>query len=428
MQLTLDFMKKLLTGFVALAFMASCEKHMDLPQTTDELLAKETLSKMALHLHDSIVPLDSTLFPKVSREQQKNQIASAFSHLYELNGLTFYLEPKNVYLGNNTLQSTSLGQEVVLGSRSPGNNAQLFYLQFLPASSGIPYLIRSYALGEPIGVGSYASAPNDYVVYTKQPSVTSLFGFSWDFYLNDAQDGFIIENQDIIGSGPGGPWDIFYHAIQANNGSLSLVRRNNASVLQQFNIIPNDEFIIQSVNLDLNNAQITATAPYALRDGTVSNGSSNNVTHNLTFTESEAEQSSFKETNGITTNKTGSVNLGISLFSVVDIGGSYSVQQGASQNLEYGANSTRTIQVQESYSIIVPPQTSVSYQFKAMRHQVNMAYSATIFGVTSSKTMNVTGVYSGVDYSSTFLEVTETPLTGRGSSRTYTIHLDDNVD
>jgi hypothetical protein len=413
-------MKKHLLFLSMLVLMFSCQNQGELEQYSPEGL--EELSTRSVVYNDSIVPLDSTLFPE--KPESSVRLASVFDHLYQLNGLSFYLQPKSVYQGLNTLQTTSLGQEVVLAARIPGNTSQLFYLQFLPASTGIPYLIRSQALGEVIGAGSYASDPNTYVLYTRNSGSTSLFGFSWDFYLNSAEDGYILENQDLIGSGPGGPWDIYHYALQAYNGNLSFVRRNNSSIFQQFNIVVDDEFTIKDVVLDVNAAMITATAPYILRSGTVSNNTSNNVTQNLTFTESEGETSSFRETNGITTYKTGSLNLGIKLFEVVDIGGSYSVQSGASQTIEYGQNSQRTITVSDSYTITIPPQTVVSYDYTAMRHQVNMPYTAILEG-QSNNVIESTGVYTGVDYSSTYLDVTETPMAGRsGTPRTYRVYPD----
>jgi len=161
-----------------------------------------------------------------------------------------------------------------------------------------------------------------------------------------------------------------------------------------------------------------------LRSGTVSNNTSSNITNSLTFTESKGEQSNFRQTSGITTTMTGSRNVGIN-FKVVNIGGSYSVQQGISQTVEYGSSETRTISVSESYTITVPPKTSVSYQFKAVRHLVDIGYTAQLYGVGTGKTINVRGVYSGVDYSSTYLDVIETPLSG-GLPKKYTVIFEKN--
>lgn len=376
---------------------------------------------------DSIIPLNPKDFPSVKKNNLQASQASTFSNLYELEGLEFYLQSKNSYLGNNTLQTNGKGQEVELTSYSSSNQAQLFYLQFLPASSGIPYLIYSFKEQTPIGAGSYSSDPDNYVLYTQQSGASSLFGFSWDFYLNPDENGYIIENQDLIGSGSGGPFDIFYYALESRNGNIDFVKRSNNSIYQQFNIIPNDEFNIESVTLNINDATITQSVPYVVKEGTVVNNSTNNVQQTLSFSETQTETASFKETNGITTTKTGSVSLGISIPDVVEIGGSYEFQQGQSQIVEYSNSTTSSIVVADSFNIIVPPNTTVSYQFRAIRHQALVGYTAELYGVNSQNTINITGVFSGVDYSSTYLEVTENPNGGSGGvssskSKTYKVY------
>jgi len=246
-------------AFIALFFIA-CEKQMDdFAEGSNEAL--EGTAPFIPVVQDSIVPLDSALFSQYEKVPKMNtaQYASIYEQLYELEGLNFYIQPKSVWFGKNTLQTTFSGGPVILGTKSSGNNQQLFYFQFLPASTGIPYLIKSYALNQPIGVGSYASNPSNYVLYTKSYNSNSLFGFSWDFYLNNNENGYIIENQDVIGSNGGSWWDIYHYAIQSQNGSLSMKPRNNASIYQHFNFVPNDMFNVQSVQLDFNDVIIKNT-------------------------------------------------------------------------------------------------------------------------------------------------------------------------
>lgn len=406
---------KTCASFILIIVTFSCAEEVEFDlANSDNLFPDEKYNPEGLLENENrtILPLDSSDFPKSEKTIFNQLNSSVFNHLYQLEGMTFFIQPKVSYLSNNTFQTDGLGRELTIKPQVAGRASQLFYFQFLPPSSGISYLIRSFALNEVIGAGSYSNNPDNYVLYTRSPGSSSLFGFSWDFYLNNNQDGFIIENRDILGSGPGGPWDIYNYALQAQSGNISFVRRNNSSIYQQFNIIPNDEFTIQSVNLDFNNAMIVGTNPYFLRSGSISNDGSTTITRNLSMTESQSEMSNFKETNGITTNKTGSLNIGLSLFDVVEIGGGYTVQRGRNQTIEYGASSNRTISVTESFTIPVPPRTFVSYRFVATRHRVNIGYTAELFGVNSNNTIEVSGMYSGVDYSSTYLEVTERPIDG----------------
>lgn len=422
-------MKKIYLLIFIMTILLSCSKEEELdPQFSDPSNMSKNLkvSKLDLALNDSIVPLNSEDFPDIKNNTHSLRNSSVFSELFQLDGISFYIKSKNSYFGKNTLQSTGKGNEVILATHSETNEAQLFYLEFLPASSGIPYLIYSYKEQSPIGAGSYASDPDNYVLYTQASGSSNLFGFSWDFYQNANNDGYIIENQDIIGSGPGGPWDIFYYALQSRSGNLDFIKRNNSSIYQQFNFIPNDEFTIEEVTLDYNNTNITGTVPLLLKTGTFINETTNNATEGLNLSVTNEEGTSFDESSGISTSKTGNVNVGISIFDVVEIGGSYTIQQGQQETVQYGENSSRTITSTDSYSFIVPPNTSVSYKYMAMSHSVDIGYTAKLKGVETEKIMNITGIYEGVDYSSRYLEITETPLNNRSTrkSKTYIVSLD----
>lgn len=404
------------------------------PQFSDPNMSKNSnatkVSEHNLVVNDSIIPLNPEDFPDIENETNASATqSSVFSDLFQLEGMAFFIKSKNNYFGNNTLQSTGIGKEVVLAPHSAASEAQLFYLEFLPASTGIPYLIYSYKEQAPIGAGSYASDPDNYVLYTRASGNSSLFGFSWDFYQNSNNDGYIMENQDIIGSGPGGWWDTFYYALQSRSGNLNFVRRNNSSIYQQFNFIPNDQFTIEEVTLDFNNTTITATAPLLLRTGTARNRTSSDLLEDFTWSETRVEGTDFNESNGISTNKTGSFNVGISVPEVVEIGGSYSVQQGEHQTVKYSENSSTTLAAIDSYNFTVPPNTYVIYEFMAVRHKVDVAYTIKLKGVEDEHIINLTGIYEGVDYSSTYLEVTEYPLNTNNTisatgTKTYIVYPD----
>ncbi len=418
-------MKKIFYSMVLACALFSCKKESNLQKAAVEPETQSSLKKMtSLHLAgDTIFQLDSTKFPKKPKKAAKLLTQDVFSDLYQLNGIDFFIQTKDSYFGKNTFQSQGRGQEVVLAPYNATNNAQLFRLQFLPASSGIPYLIYSSKEQAPIGAGSYASDPNRYVLYTQQSGSTSLFGFSWDFMLNASNDGYYFENQDILGTGPNGPWDIYNYVLDGTNGNISFNKLNN-SFAQQFNIIPNDEFTVQSVQVSADGAQITSTTPTVLRSGEFTNNTSGVVTRNLQFNESKTDASSFSETNGITTRKSGQVTVGVSLFKIINIGGNYTFEQGTQESMQYGTNSSRTVSLTEGYTINVPPNTVSTYEFKAMHHTVKLPYTATMQGVNTQKIINAGGVYSGVEYSTTSLVVSEHPVGARSAAptRTYVVY------
>lgn len=415
-------MKKIALSFLCVAVLFSCQKELELREEVEETL--KTAAKTG-NPNDYIVALDPAKFPK--QEKVSKRILSPddpSESLEQLDGIEFFIQSKDSYFGKNTLQTYGKGQEIKLMPYSPSDQNQLFYLRFLPATSGIPYMIYSFKEQSPIGVGSYSSSPDNYVLYTQAAGSTGTFGFSWNFDINDSKDGYFFKSEDILGSGSGGPWDVYNYYLNSSNGVISFNQKNN-STSQQFNIIPNDEFVIQSVVLSLDNAEIVSTADATLRTGEVINNTSSNMTRTLQFSETKSDGLSFTETNGITTRKSGNVNLGVSLFKIVNFGGSYTFEQSAQETLQYGNNSSRTVNFTESFNITVPPNKKSTYKFKALRHNARVKYTAQLRSVNKNKLMTVTGIYSGVEYSSTSLEVNESSITSaRGSThpdKTYTL-------
>lgn len=421
-------MRKVFYLLILSFFLFSCEKQMDVLNSSDlEKFSNEESMSAFKALNDTIVPLDSADFPEKPNRQQL-AYEDVFSNLYQLNGIDFFIQSKDSYFGKNSFQSQGKGQEVVLAPYSATNAAQLFHLKFYPPSSGIQYLIYSSKEQKPIGAGSYASNPNNYVLYTQATTSTSLFGFSWAFALNSSKDGYYVENQDVLGTGPGGPWDIYWYVLNVNSGLINFAKRNN-SFNQQFNFIPNDNFVVNDVQVSLVGAEILSSSPSVLKQGEVINNTSSAMQRTLSFSETKTNGSSFTETSGITTRKSGNLNIGVKISKVVNIGGSFTLEVGTQETLQYGTSSSRSVTITESFNITVPPNMVSVYTFKAMHHTIKLPYTATMTGLTTNKVLNIGGVYTGVDYSTSSLEVSEYPAGSSASTmaamspvRTYTIY------
>lgn len=405
-------MKKLLYLVLLSSILFSCKKEIEgnneLKEITNEKMAK---SSSSLLLNGTIIPLDSTKFPKKANKSftAKNlsstfQLDDPYSVLYQLNGIPFYIKTLNTYLGNNTFSTNGQGQEVTIKAYNEADNAQLFYFQFLPASTGIPYLIRSFKEGTPIGAGSYASNPNNYVLYTQQSGNSSLFGFSWNLLFNTQKSAYYIENQDLLGQGPGGFWDIYNYALQAQNGQISFVKRNDAS-FQQFNIVPKGVYKITEVVYDYDNAEIIGQTPLQLRTGEHQNvGYTTNDNVTLALNESTSASSSFKEASGFTTTYNASANASFSIPGIFSVGGSASVGGSTSTSTEYSTTSTRTISFTETYSFQIPPRTISRYTYFATKYNLRVNYRAKCVSLDNQTSFYVGGVYEGVDCTNTYVE------------------------
>lgn len=381
----------------------------------DDLDAQSLVS-----INDSIIELDSTKFPKKKKNlARRYDYPDVFTYLYDLNGMEFYIQPKDNASGRNTLQTNGQGRELTLQPYAQNNTAQLFYFRFLPPSTGVQYMIYSAKERTPIGIGSYRNNPGRYVLYNQRAGSTSYFGFGWEPSLNVDRNAYYLQSNDIIGTGSGGPYDIFYYVMNAQNGNISFTKKDN-SYYQHFNIIPNDEFLIEDIKYNVLGGEVTESRLTSLRSGTVINGGSQPMQRTLEFSESRSDGSSFTESNGITTKMTSKMNVGVTI-DVVNIGSEYTVEIGTEQRVEYSTNTLLTRTFTEAFNITVPPNMISTYDFQVMKHKVRVNYTAKCRGVRTGKVITISGVYTGVDYSTTILEVKERPMGRSTVTRTYTL-------
>lgn len=377
--------------------------------------AKEVIQTRSLSVNDStIVELNPADFPKI----EKNKVKGGdylWDELYQLNGIEFFIQSKDSYFGKNTLETQGAGNELKLSEFSITNDAQKFYLRFLPASTGIPYLIYSFKEKTPIGVGSYSSAPDKYVLYAKKSDSGSLFGFSWDFYKGDKS--YIIENQDLIGGGSN-YWDIYYYSITANNGNIDLLKTTKGPN-QQFTIVPNDEFTLESLDFDLTTARITSSTPVSIKTFEIE-AASNPITKELTVDETKTEETSFQESSSTTIKHSGSGNVGISI-AIVKIGGSYSFEKSNTQQVAYGSKSTISKKITDKTTVTIPPYKLGVIDYQSIKHSLDVNYVLKVKGVKTNKIIEMKGTWYGVDYTTDRFVVKEYDLRTKALTRTREI-------
>lgn len=405
--------KDLLTFVILSLAVVSCQN--------DEIIdgiesANEVIETRCLSANDStIVELNPDDFPKIEKSQTRGG-DDVWEELYQLNGIEFFIQSKDSYFGKNTLETQGAGKELKLSSLSMTNTAQMFYLRFLPASTGIPYLLYSYKEKVPIGVGSYTSNPDKYVLYAKSSDSGSLFGFSWDFYKGDKT--YVIENQDIIGGGSN-YWDIYYYSITANNGNIDLFKTTKGAN-QQFTIVPNDEFTIESLDFDLTTARITSSVPVSLKTFEIE-AASTPITKVLTVDESRSEETTFQESSSTTVKHTGSGSVGVTLIKVISIGGKYSFEKSNTQQVSYGSKLTVTKKITDQTTVTIPPYTRGVIDYQSLRHKLDVNYVLKLKGVRTNKIMEMKGTWFGVDYTTDRFIVKEYDLKTKSLSRTREI-------
>lgn len=407
----------------------SCSKQQEVYHNENPLSSSkenfDAVQKMSLHNMDSIIQFNESDFPK--KKQNKTMATSyASDDLYQLDGIEFKLKTINSYFSKNTLKTNGAGQALTLDlNNAITTDAHLFYFKFLPATSGIPYMIYSYKEKKPVGVGSYQNNPNTKIIYTKQNDIGSTFGFSWDLLSGTDNKGYIVQNNDIPFQGSGGWWDTYYGVITNNQGNLSLSRNSN-SLYQQFNLIPNDEFNIISMTMDINNATITSSTPIIIDQKSIENPTNETGSRTITFSVTRQDNYSFKESSSVSYEYSANVTVGFKLFKILQVGTSFTFTEGNTQSLEYTNSNTKSVQLSDSYTIPVPPQTRSVCTFNAMKHIANVPYTATIKGVRTQKPITIHGYFEGVDYTTSNLRVDNYPLYGINKKAISTIYIEPN--
>lgn len=401
-------MKKVLYLILLTIVVLSCKKDADLQENAKvagvSASAKSMLSSTLRLPGDTIFQLDSTKFPKKQRKLRSLAAGDVYSDLYQLNGLNFYIQTKDSYFGKNTLQSQGKGKEIILAPYSSTNANQLFHLRFLPASTGIPYLVYSANEESPIGAGSYTSNPNKYVLYTQAANSTSLFGFSWDFSTNATNDSYYFINQDILGSGSS-PWDVYNYYLDASNGAMGFARSNN-SIAQQFNIVPNDVFKLESIEY-INDATATLSRiPDFATTWAYTNGTSVQQSITTSFGQKATKTSNHTNQSTISTKLSTTVTVGVPFI----VKGEISTEIGGSLQYTYGKSETTEDTRNYDIPLLIPANTRVTASATVTRYNMNVNYIATLRGQNTGKVIKVNGVWNGVDCTDIVVNTQQTNL------------------
>lgn len=400
-------MKKLFNAIAIMVFafvFTACDNNELLQSNHMDTENKEIKTRAGKILdNDSIIQLNEKDFPKHNTVKKRLMASdNIWQDLYQLNGIEFFIQSKDTYFGKNTIETYGKGKELKLSAYSPSNPAQLFYIKFLPPSTGIQYLIYSYKENVPIGVGQYSNNPR-YVLYAKSSDQGSLFGFSWDFYAKDKS--YFIENRDIISGGGSNPWDIYYHSITANNGVIDLLRTSKTAN-QEFSIIPNDIFTVNSFDIELESAQITKSEPVILKQFIVESASQP-ITKELVVEESKTEETNFQESSSTTIKHSGDLSVGLSLKVITSIGGKFSFEKSNTQAVSYAYKSSITRRISDKTAVTIPPNTKAIIDYQSIKHNLRVNYVIVFKGIRSSKLIQVKGVWDGVDYTTDHFIVNE---------------------
>ncbi|EEI93265.1 hypothetical protein HMPREF0765_1067 [Sphingobacterium spiritivorum ATCC 33300] len=350
-----------------------------------------------------LLELDSAKFPVVKKD---TVVKSVYDILYQLDGLQFYIQAYD----NLVLQSYGQGKNLLVEPIAPDDDSQLFYFKFSPLSSDNPYMLYSVKENTAIGVGAYAKSPDQYFPFTQRSGRPSSFGFSWIPVLNSERTAYYLDSRDVSGTvmidGKPKP---FNYSIRAEYGRLFMGKRDFIQYLN-FVFVPNEEFILESIQLDTTGGRITNSRITRIDYGLRINNWSTEFRENVLLRDTLKSEFSIQETfNGISFKKNKNVELETDLPRVSSSAGVNSFGKKEKIKMNYGPKPYRTVVTTYPMEIVIPAYSWFSYDLWIVQHAVELKYKAVYRGVKSGKSINVSGVYSGYDFSSPYLEVSTRP-------------------
>ncbi|WP_166335475.1 hypothetical protein [Sphingobacterium chungjuense] len=403
-----------LIGLAVLIALASCSKNEILENSINE----NTISRNATEL-------------SINEIEQ-----NAYDDLIQLVGMGFYIRSVGNFQGRNALQTQGKGQIIsVVAPTTVTPPNQLFYVRkplYSTNSTNLEIFSRleDAAIGLGFGISSFPPIsfgppppppPPDRSLRTYTSAGAPWVGpfvpaqghpaYQWRFRPNESGNAYLMINSGYNVGNPLITNDFTNVSIRNSNGIITDERPNPNDPFQQFQFIPNDQFIVERVDMNIEGANIVSSNPIVLSERIVDNFPAESASRTLTFNETLQENYSFNQSSAVSYQFTNGASASVSIASIVSIGGNFSVTRGTTQTLQYGTNVTKTISLSESYTVPVPGQTRSVLTFSAIRHTVRVPYTAILRGLNTGKIITINGFFDDVSYSATTLAINNFSIT-----------------
>lgn len=340
---------------------------------------------------DSIIEITES---KLKKPTNKFSATSANYDFFDLNNFPINIVAKENATGNRYLTSNGLNNVLTYQQK---NNAesQLFYLQTQPLTGYLAIYSKVNGVNKLVSAGAYVNNPTKNVLYVKDG--TSSMGAMWDFLKGTYDnESFALQNADLLEQGPGGFWDV-YNLVLGSNGTEVVFGKNNDLGTQQFSIVPNDIFTLESIEYLIDETGILENAPDFIVTWDLSNANSTVLNAQAIFTEKASYESTFSNTSGITYTTNAEVNTGIST-PVFSFGGKISTS--TARNISFSLGEKKVVEDTRQYNLAVAinPMTHVYITHTVNRFNIRVNYKATLIGNNTGKKVTMYGEWNGVDY------------------------------
>lgn len=283
--------------------------------------------------------------------------------------------PVNVINVGNTkykyLTVGPTGKDVWLAETDDGSMRQRWYLK-----GGNLVLVggNSFPIGSPVVV---PELNKDYPV---------LGGYSAPFVCSP----FKVYNDDsyyIEGFSPvPGPLISYVYAgyLQAKDETSSDLkyRTSNSSAISRWKVVPVGEYRIVNMEYVETAGDFINRKDQSIDGAIVPNiSATQEIEHSISISKTAREKSSFTEAEGISTTEGSSFNLngGLDVGIInIGIGGTIDNSTTSSRTVTYGTEEEYTVNVTQTFKIIIPPMTTYRIEVLKMSYDASVTYVATL--------------------------------------------------
>lgn len=390
--------------FLILFSLSSCDNDDIFTENIDNSLKIDLNQEISrnISIGDSIIELPT------SPLKNKSQKIRAYSYGDDTGIDGIIGMPVNLVIKQNPFSKRYLtykgeNTECKLENASNEKN-QMFFLRTMPLT-GLFYFVPQEQPTYLLSSGAYSSDPNTPVLYVKNSTNTT--GATWDIKKGNSDNrAFILYNEDLLGQGSGGWWDVYNLAlgVNSNNGNLNFSKYTNQKT-QEFEIRPCDDFkIIEMQQSQFGTSDLVDLPDFVVTE-TYNNNGSTEQQMSTKITKKAQKTSTFNRKTALSFNVNTSIKVGAFFFE-----NKITMSAGANYEWTYGENEVKNDDREYNFPLVIAPYKRVEVKIMVARKQANINYKAKMQGINTGYDIWEEGIWENVDCTTIVVDLKEYDL------------------
>lgn len=270
----------------------------------------------------------------------------------------------------------------------------------MPATAGIPYVIRTWNGGYPLAVGQYTSDPEHKLLYAAPTTTATLPAAAWEIYASSTSGYLTVESPALMEMGSSGSWMDYYYCVWEHQGAGNEVTFSKYTQKdgQEFAFTPVDKVEIEDIQFFNNYASSVTQKDDATIVREHVNFDHTDLPYDMPFEEDLIENYIFNEFKGVNFEYS---NRSISVLRPSVSQGTLLLPSSANDsiNVTYSGKST-TNHISSKVALTIPPRTQLTLTYHVHVYEVKAYYEATlkISYAGEVRRTKVAGIWEGTVY------------------------------